>query len=176
MIESMSLSAISTLPLSFAVKYQMSSKFGSGFRRDAPSAGRGLLGGDADATSLFHFFGQLSHRFRGNSTSLAMRKRSLRSINRRENLRAGALTFFPEGQSLLDGLFFAVQASAINRLPDEGFLIGCEMYFHRSRVGGREAGCQRDFAGGAPAPHSTGFAILKDVCRSSRTSPLSPRE
>ncbi len=58
---------------------------------------------------------------------LAVCEGSLCSIDGRENLRAGALTLFPERQSLLDSLFFAVQSSALNCLADEGFLIGREI-------------------------------------------------
>ena len=108
-----------------------------------PSAWRGLLCGKAGATSLFHFVGHLPHRFQCDRAPSAPRERSLRRVHGGENFRAGALALFPQGKSLLDSVFLAMEASALDRLTDKCFLIGRKLYFHATQGRRRQVGCQQ---------------------------------
>ena len=55
-------------------------------------------------------------------------------VKGREDLRAGAFLVFPQGESLLDSLFGAVQAPGCNGLADEGLLFRSELHFHDPRL------------------------------------------
>jgi len=137
-------------------------KFGSGLGCNAMRHQREEVCSEATgATTLFHFFGQLSHGFLSDIMPLAVCEGSLCSIDGRENFRAGALTLFPERQSLLDSLVFAVQSSALNCLADEGFLIGREMYFHRFKGRRARGRVSTGLRGRGAARHWATFDILK---------------
>ncbi|MGI8771937.1 MAG: hypothetical protein ACR2JE_10920 [Acidobacteriaceae bacterium] len=51
-----------------------------------------------------------------------------------DDFQAITLTFFPQGKGLLDRLLGALKPSALNRLTDEGLLIGGKLNVHRLSV------------------------------------------
>jgi hypothetical protein len=71
---------------------------------------------------------------RGKRTTFTARERSVSSLKRREKFNAATLPLFPQGERFLYGFFFAVQAAALDCLPDKRLLVGGEGYFHVLRL------------------------------------------
>jgi len=93
-------------------------------------AGRGLLGGEVDASALLDFLSQRTHRLLRNHAPFATCKRSFRRINRCQNFRSNALAFLPQRQGFLDRIFFTLKAAILDGLADKRLLVGGEMNFH----------------------------------------------
>jgi hypothetical protein len=89
-----------------------------------------LLGGQARATALFHFIGQLPHRLLSNNATFSAFEGSLGRVHGGENFRSGALALFPQGKSFPYSVFLAMEAPTLNRLTYKRFLIGGKLYFH----------------------------------------------
>jgi hypothetical protein len=98
---------------------------------DAPLSGRGLLCRKSVSSALLHFCGKVAQGLLPDDAAFASGKGGFSLIDGNANFRAGALTFFPQGEGFLDRIFFAVKPSALNSLTDKRLLVRCELYFHR---------------------------------------------
>jgi hypothetical protein len=106
----------------------------------APLPGRvRLFGGKLGASAPLHILGQRAHGILREDPAFATGKGCVSQVNLRQDLGAGPLAFFPQRQSLLDGVFLASVTARVYGLPDKGFLVVCEMYVHAASVktGGR---------------------------------------
>jgi hypothetical protein len=59
-----------------------------------------------------------------------------------QQFHPGALALFPQGKGFPHRVFFVVQPSALNGLPDKGFLARGELYFHCSKGSQNGQKCQ----------------------------------
>jgi hypothetical protein len=94
---------------------------------DAPLPGGGLLCRKPLPSALLHLVCQVAHGLLGDDAVFAARKGSFGFIDCGKNLGAGALAFFPQCESLLYRIFFAVKPSALYRLTDKSLLIRGEV-------------------------------------------------
>jgi hypothetical protein len=79
---------------------------------------------------LFYFIGEFPHGPLRDDASFAVCQGGLGILEACQEFRPLALTFLPQGESFPNGFFFALQASALDGLPDKGFLVGRKMNFH----------------------------------------------
>ena len=59
-----------------------------------------------------------------------------------QQFHPGTLALFPQGKGFPHRVFFVVQPSALNGLPDKGFLARGELYFHCSKGSQNGPECQ----------------------------------
>ncbi len=79
------------------------------------------------------------------------RKRSLRGIDSRENLRPRSLTVFPKGERLAHNFLFAVNSSRLDSQPRESLWVGSELNIHGFRFGRLRGPVQHLLRVGYPA-------------------------
>src|ERR1700739_1906089 len=133
--------AISMLPLSRATYSQMSSRSVSarGAIRCAISAGHRQFREKAGATTVFYFLGKLPHGFLCDHAAFSTGQGRPRIVKRQKKFSALPLAFFPQGKGFLHGVFFRVQASALDRAARKSLLIRGKLYIHRLQNTGKPA-------------------------------------
>jgi hypothetical protein len=72
----------------------------------------------------------LSRRY---PTTFPARKRGFGLVDSRKNLRAAALTPFPQRQCFVQGVFLVPVSTVLYGLPHESLLVVCELPFHISK-------------------------------------------
>jgi hypothetical protein len=83
-----------------------------------------FFGGEPGETSPFNVFREVGGLFqRRNSPAFASGVRSLSLVNGSEDLGAAAFAPFPQIHSVLQRVFLALIAAALNRLANKGFLV-----------------------------------------------------
>ena len=85
-------------------------------QHDAPLPARGLLCCESFPSAPLHFFRQVAHGLLRDGATFTSTKGGFSPIDRNENFRAGAFTFFPQGQGFQDCIFLPVKPSTLNRL------------------------------------------------------------
>ena len=101
-------------------------------RGDAPSARcRRTLDLDPTTKTLLRFFGEHLHGLFRDRYAFAACERGVGLVDHRHEFETPALALFPKRQRLLDGLFLAGEASALDGLLNEGLLIGSQLDLQR---------------------------------------------
>jgi len=82
------------------------------------------------SSTLSHLLGKLAHGFLRDRAPFATGKRSFRLIDGGQDFRAATFPLLPQRKSFLYRVFLASKPPAVNRLLDNGPLIGGELHFH----------------------------------------------
>lgn len=88
-----------------------------------PSAACVLFCQQPRTSALLNFIRKIQHGLLGDNPAFAARKRSLGKLNCGQKLRTGALSAFPQSQSLADHFSFIMKAARLNGPTSECFLI-----------------------------------------------------
>ena len=89
-----------------------------------------MFGGKAGASTLRHLLGKLAHGLLRDRVAFATDKGGFRLIDGGKDFRAPTFPLLPQGKSFLYRVFLASKPAAVNRLPDKGHLVGCELHIH----------------------------------------------